>query len=348
MAIGTNAFTRHNLGRTDANDNVREDLSDVIYNISPTEVPFTSNAGRGTASNTYTEWQVDSLVDAENNAHIDGDEFSADALDPAERLGNYCQISRKDLTVSRRANIVNKAGRRSEMAYQLAKKGKELKRDIEFAATMRKAAVVGNNTTAMECAGVPAWIRTNFQGGSGTPAAPTLSDSTNSTGYPNGIGTIGGEQALTESDILKGALDAYKAGGSPNMIMLPPELKQGFSNFLFGSSSNRVATPYQDHGKNPRGGVSVVGAVDVYVTDFQVLDIVPNRFSPNSATASEVFILDTEYWELSYLDGYHVEDIAKIGDHTRRMLLADWTVCSKNEAASAIIAAVDNAQAVAA
>ena len=131
------------------------------------------------------------------------------------------------------------------------------------------------------------------------------------------------------------------------MLMLPPTLKQSFSNFLF-SSSARVATQYQDQGKNPRGGVSVVGAVDVYVSDFQVIDIVPNRFSPAGDATAEVFILDTEYWELSYLDGYHVEDIAKIGDHSRRILITDWTVCSKNQEASAMISDVNESTAVAA
>lgn len=352
MATGTNAFTRYELATTRLGDNVREDLSDVIYNISPTEVPFTSNAGRGTSKNTYTEWQIHSLAAAVDEPHADGDEFSADALTESKRVGNYHQISRKDLTVSRRANIVNKAGRRAEMAYQIALKGKELRRDVEFTALKRKAAVVGNNTNqaapvAMQTAGVPAWIRTNSnRGGSGTD--PTLSDSTNNTGYPNAVGTAGNARALTESDILSEVRACYEQGGSPNMIMLPPRVKQSLSNFLFTGMNRRVATQYQDQGKNPRGGVSVVGAVDVYVTDFQVLDIVPNRFSPESATASEVFILDTDYWEISYLDGYHVEEIAKVGDHRRRMILVDWTVCSKNEAASAIIADVNNTLAVAA
>lgn len=342
MAIETNTETRYGLG-SGATDNVREDLSDIIYNISPTEVPFQSNAGRGVAETDYKEWLIDDLATPSNNAHIDGDEFEGNTLTVADRVGNYQQISRKDLVISRRANIVDKAGRRSEIAYQIAKGAKELRRDIELAATLRQAAVPGDNTTAPQTAGAPAWIRTNLNRGAGG-SAPTLSSGF--SGYPNAVGTAGTARALSEADLLAGSRDAYDSGGSPNMIMLPTSLKQGLSNYLFSSTNRRVATPYQDYGANPRGGVSVVGAVDVYVTDFQVLDIVPNRFSPAGATASEVFILDTEYWETSYLDGYHIEQVAQVGDASRRMLIVDWGVVSKNQEASALIADVNDTEAV--
>ena len=341
MAVESGTFERFNLG-SGIGDNVREDLSDVIYNIAPTEVPFQSNAGREKSSTDYKEWLIDDLAAAVNNAHIDGDEFDGDDLDNADRIGNYHQISRKDLIVSRRANIVNKAGRRSEMARQVAKGGKELRRDIETAATMRKVANPGARATAPEAAGVPAWITTNTSFGTGG-ADPALSSTPN--GYPNAAGTVGTARALRESYILGECRAAYEAGGNPNMIMVSPQAKQALSNYLFGSSA-RVATQYQDQGKMNNGGVSVVGAVDVYITDFEKMDIVPNRFSPKGATASEVFILDTEYWAMSYLDGYHVEEIAQVGDARRRMLIADWTVCSKNEAASAIISGIDDTMAV--
>lgn len=338
MAQSTNTHDRFDVG-----NNAREDLSDVISMISPTEVPCQSNFGKGTSAQTLKEWQVDALAAAANNAAIDGDEFSGLALDKAERLGNYHQISRKDIVVSRRANIVNKAGRKSEIAYQIAKQGKALRRDLEVGITLRKVAVEGNSTTAMESAGIPAWLRTNIQRGAlGT--APTLSGSTE--GFPNGVGSAGTAQALAEVDILTVVRNCYEEGGNPNMVMLPPTSKQGVSNFLFGTSSNRIATQYQDQNANPRGGITVVGAVDVYVTDFSVLDIVPNRFSPSGASATEVFVLDSEYWEISYLDGYKTETIAKIGDHERRMLLVDWSLCSQNEAASGVVSDVNDTTAV--
>lgn len=335
------AQTTQTLDRYDLNS-VREDLSDVIYNISPTETPFTSNVGRGKSAQTFKEWNIDTLAAAADNAHIDGDEFAGDAITDSVKVGNYHQISRKDIVVSRRANIVNKAGKKSEIAYQIAKAGKELKRDVELAATKRKAAVVGNSTTAMESAGVPAWIRTNDQLGA-TGTSPTLSGST--SGYPDAAGSVGTPRALSEATLMDAIRACYDQGGNPDMIMVSPEMKQRMSTFLF-SANSRVATQYQDQGSKPRGGATVIGAVDVYVTDFGVVDIVPNRFSPAGATASEVFVLDTEMWEISYLDGYKTETIAKVGDHERRQLLVDWTVCSKNEAASAVVAAINDTTAM--
>lgn len=320
----------------------REDLADVISNISPTETPFTSNVGKSTSSALLKEWSIDSLAAAADNAHIDGDEFSGDAITDANKVGNYHQISKKELVVSRRANKVNKAGQKSALAYQLAKKGKELKRDVELAALKRKATVAGNSTTASESAGVPAWIRTNVELGA-TGAAPTLSG-TNS-GTVNSAGTVGTARALSEATLMDCIRNCYEQGGNPDMIMVSPEMKQRMSTFLF-SSNSRVATQYQDQGKSPRGGATVIGAVDVYVTDFGVVDIVPNRFSPSGATASEVFVLESDKWCLSYLDSYKTETIAKIGDAERRHILVDWTVESKNEAASGVVCAINDTTAM--
>lgn len=354
------AQSSQTMDRYDVGNNAREDFANVIYNISPTEVPSQSNFGKGTADNTYTEWSTDALATAANNAAIDGDEFSGGALDKAERIGNYCQISRKDIVVSRRANKINKAGRKSEIAYQIAKKAKELRRDVEFAACSRKTAVVGDDSTAMEAAGIPSWIRSNIiRGTSGT--APTLSGAGGIEGYPNGVGTPPTDanmatNALSEADILSVVRQCYDAGGNPNMLMMNTRCKQGFSNYLFSSSASRVATQYQDQGKGPRSGISVVGAVDVYVTDFGVLDIVPNRFMPaytvvtdttgSDDIGAEVFVLDTDMWEFKYFDSYKTETIAKIGDHERRMLLVDWTICSHNEAASGIVSDINDTLAV--
>lgn len=335
------AQTTNTLDAYDLNTN-REDLADIIYDISPTETPFCSNVGRHSSDATYKEWTIDSLAAAADNAHIDGDEFSGDALTDGNKVGNYHQISRKDLVVTRRSNVVNKAGQKSAIARQVAKAGKELKRDIELAATKRKVAVVGDATTAMQSAGVPAWIRTNDQLGSGG-SSPTLSGTT--SGYVNGAGTVGTARALSEATLMDAIRGCFDQGGNPNMIMASTEMKQRMSTFLF-SSSSRVATQYQDQGKKASGGATVIGAVDVYVTDFGVVEIVPNRFSPSGATTSEVFVLDTEYWAISYLDGFKTETIAKIGDHERRMLLADWTVESNNEAASAVVAAINDTTAM--
>lgn len=328
-------FDRYDLATE--GDNVREDLTDVIYNISPTEVPFQSNIGRGSAKQTLHEWQIDALT-APNaaNAAIDGADFGADASDPAARIGNYQQISIKYIAVSRRANIVNKAGRKSELAYQIAKRGKELRRDVETIATLNQAGLAGNSTTASLTASLAAWLTTNTNRGTGG-TDPALSGTTN--GFPDtaaGDATALNLRALSEATLLAIIKDCYVQGGNPNMIMVGPTMKQVVSTYMF-STNSRIATQYQDQGASPRGGVRVVGAVDVYVSDFSILDIVPNRFSRER----DVWVLDTEYWEMSYLDGYKTETIAKIGDAERRHILVDWGTCSKNEAASGVVADID-------
>jgi len=330
--MSTTNFDRFDLATS--GDNVREDLTDVIYNISPTEVPFQANAGRGSGSQTLHEWQIDELAAAvTTNAAIDGADFGTDSSDEAQRIGVFMQISIKYIAVSRRANIVNKAGRKSELAYQIAKKGKELRRDVEARACDNQETVAGSSSLASETAGLPAWISTNTSRGA-LGADPALSSTT--FGQPTTAATDGTQRALTETLLLAEMRAAYIAGGDPNMLMVGPTVKQRFSNFMFTDPA-RIATQYQDQGPTNRGGVSVVGAVDVYVGDFQVLDVVPNRFQRER----DVWILDTEYWEIAYLDGYKTETIAKIGDAERRHILVDWTVVSKNEAASAVVADID-------
>ena len=334
MAQDTNTYDRYDIIGS------REDLSDVIYNIAPTEVPFQSNVGMGRSENILKEWQTDTLPAAADIKMIDGDAFAGTAIPATTRLGNYHQISWYAIVVSRRADIVNKAGRRSEMGYQIARHAKAMRRSMEHTLTLRKVAKLGSASAASELAGYPAWIKTNdLLGGSG--ASPTVSG-----GVVNSAGTPGTARALKEAFLLTAARNCYDQGGNPDMIMVPTELKAGISAYLMSSDDKRIATPYQDHGKTPMKGTTVVGAVDVYVTDFFVLDIVPNRFSPAGASASEVIMPDTEYWEVSYLSPFHRKEIASIGDAERTMLIVDYTLCAKNEASSAVITAINQGSAV--
>ena len=334
MAQGTNTYDRYDIVGS------REDLSDQIYNISPTTVPIQSNIGMEKSDNTFKEWQTDSLPDAKDNAQVDGDAFSGDSISNTTRLGNYHQIAWYGLIVSRRADIVNKAGRRSELGYQIARHAKALRNDIEVTITKRKRSKVGDASSPSETAGMPAWIRTNDLLGSGG------SSSTLTGGTPSSGGTVGTARAFSEAHLLKGMRDAYDSGGNPTLLNMPVRVKQGFSSFLYTSSSARVATQYQDQGKSVKHGTTVVGAVDVYVSDFGVIDIVPNRFSPSSTTASELFLLDTDMWALSFLSPFHVKDIASNGDAERRMIIVDYCLVARNEASSSVVAAINNSSAV--
>ncbi len=341
MAVQANIVNiRGGAKSTGLGNKVREDLTDIIYNISPTERPFHQNVGREKASSDLHEWVIDSLADASNsNAHIDGDDFDGDSLSVGTRIGNYQQISRKDIVISRRADIVRKAGRRSELNYQIAKAGRELQRDCEMAATANRVPVAGSSVLAPVTGGIPAWLTTNTEmatGGVDPVLATAGGVPTAATAVTNGAVPTGGARSdattaakMTEALLLSTIADIYNAGGDPDMIMMHPSAKQRFSTYMF-STDARIATQYQDAGAKPTKGVTAVGAVDVYVSDFGVLDVVPNRFQRER----DVFVLDTEMWAISYLDGYHVEKIGKTGDSERRVLLTDWGVVSKNEAAS--------------
>ena len=332
----------------DTGQNLREDLSDIITNISPTETPFQANIGKADASQPFHEWLKDDFQTAGTNAHVEGDDFGTnvtnDQTTGADRLGNYLQISKKQIKIGRRANISTKAGRTSEISYQLAKKGYELRRDIEHDLLDNVAANAEAGSTAARSAGLPAWLRTNDSGGS-TGTSPTLSSST--FGFPNAARGAGTGRALSEGTLLTTLKDIYNAGGQTNMIMMSPAIKQRWSGYLMGqgasgASNPRSATQYQDQQRDPGMGVTVVGAVGVYISDFGKIDVVPNRFQ----NATDVFLLDTKLFDIAYLDGYKTEELAKIGDSERYHILADWCLESKDEAGSGGIFDINDAAVV--
>lgn len=326
-------------------ENVREDVSQIISNISPIDTPCLSNFGKTTATADLHEWLIDDLATAvANNAHVDGDDFGTsvvgDFTEAPQRIGNYLQISKKQVIITRRAEKMSKHGRKSEMAYQIAKKLKEIKRDMESSINEDQVAVVEAGATPARSAGIPQWLTTNDNFGA-TGASGALSNGT--YGVPTTARTQGTLRALSEASMLLPVIrDAYIQGGDPNMIVLAPAIKQRFSTYMFGTTA-RIATPYQDHGADKKSGVTAIGAVDVYVSDFGVLDIVPNRFM----NTRHVFILDSSLWEVAYLDGVMVEKISKIGDSERRHIIADWGLVSRNEAGSGMVTDVQDAAMVA-
>ena len=342
MAQGANTFDRYDLG-SGATDNVREQLSDVISNISPTSLPFTANVGTDTSDSDYEEWETDELDDAADNAHIDGDTFTADPASPAVRIGNFHQIGRKELQVSRRANRVQKAGRDNEMSYQMAKKGKALRRDVETGALIRKPARKGaaaGANAAPHTAGVPAWLRTNIDMGA-SGAAPTTSGGATGAGYPNAGGTVGTARAMSEAVLLDIIGKCYAEGSVPNMVLFGRKIKVAVSAFFFGTSS-RIADQEQEQGRKRGAGVTVIGAVDSFQSDFGTHDFVPDLFAPESAAAAEVPVLNTELWKLMYLDKYKFIPQPNDGDAERELLVVDWGTKCMNEKGSGIIAAVNS------
>lgn len=334
MTQATNTQDRYDLAT--GGDAVREHLSDIITNISPTETPFISNIGRTSIKSNYYEWLGDALASATANAKIDGDEFAGSALNNTERFGNYAQISWKVAVVSRRAETLTKAGRKSEVAYQMAKLGKELKREKEYilaSGVGHQRSAVGNSTSAPTTANLSCWIINNSTRASGGSSA-VLSGGTDVSGTPTGVATDSTTTgALSEAALLSLVADTYIDGGNPEMIMVSPTMKQKITSYLF-SSSAKIASQNQDQGKSARGGASVLGAIDVWVTDFGALDLVPNRFQRDR----DVFILDPSTWEVGYIDDMKVIDLAKTHDSERKAILSDYTLICKANRANAVYA----------
>jgi len=265
MSIVTNTFTTYSA------KGIREDLSNVITNISPEETPYISNIGRENITNTLFEWQA-----------------------------------RKTIILSNTEEVVNKAGRRSELAYQIAKRGAELKRDQEFTMLNSAVAAAGNTTTARTTASLQAFIKTNTdkQTNGVDPSYTTL---------PNSARTDGNVRTFTET-ILKNVIQkVWTSGGTPKILMVGPVNKQRVSGFA-GIASSRFNI---NGGEKP---ATLIGAVDLYVSDFGTVAVIANRFQRER----DAWVLDPEYAKMAVLRPYQQVELAKTGDAEKRMLLIEF------------------------
>jgi Family of unknown function (DUF5309) len=301
----------------------REDLTDIIYDISPTETPFMSSIGKTKATAVYHEWQTDSLAAATTaNAAIEGADATSATLAPTVRLGNYTQIIQKTVQVSGTLDTVNKAGRKSEKAYQLAKASAELKRDLETILLANQGRSAGTSTVARKLGSILSWIKTNSDKASDGSDPATIGVSTR---------TDGTVRTFTEALLKTVVSEVFVSGGSPKILMVGAAGKQKVSSFA-GIAAQRYMAP----GNTP---TTIIGAADVYMSDFGTMSVVPNRFM----RTRDALILDPEYAALAYLRPFQTNDLAKTGDSENTQLLAEVTLEVKNEAAHGIIADLDMA-----
>lgn len=320
----TNIMSEYELGGTGGKGLVnREDLSNVIYEISPTKTPFMSMIGREPIRGTLHEWNIDELEAAASNAQITGDDITASlgTVSATTRPVNSTQISTKSFGVSGTQEAVDKAGMRSAMAYQTARRGFELRRDIEFHVTQNSQRVAGTVTTssgtARKARALEHWIQTNVQtvnGYSFTDETTALTDGTTPT-------------TLTETMLKTAAGQCWDEGGEPTVLMCGKLKKQQIGGFA--GNTNLSHTINQNVGP-----ATLIHAVDIYVTDFFELRVVPNRFQRERT----VFLLDLSMWAIGFLRPFMTIDLAKVGDAQRRAVLAEWTLVSRNEKASSKIA----------
>lgn len=303
MAAPTNTFLS-----TAAVGN-REDLSNIIDRISPTDTPFYSMCAKTRATATLHEWQTQDLAAAANNAVAEGDDATANAVIPTVRLGNRTQISTKTVIVSGTQEAVDSAGRASELGYQVSLKGLELRNDIEVALTQNAVTA----TAPRQLRGLVGWAGDNVNAGSGYVAPNYIT---------NVAQTDGTTRAFTEAQLKDVLQKVYTAGGNPDTIMMGPLAKQTFSTFT-GNSTRRVDAEME----------KLYAAIDVYVSDFGVLKAVVNR----RQRARDVWVLQSDKWAVANLRPMFTQDLAKTGDSMKKQIIVEYTLEARNPKASGAV-----------
>lgn len=295
---------------------IREDLTDVIYEISPVEVPFLSSVEHTEATAVVHSWQTHALTAAANNAAIEGDDAPQTTATATTLVSNNTQISTLDARVTGTGQAVNTAGRANELDFQVLARGKELKRDMETALLSNKAKVTGNDTLARELAGIISWIVTNTSTGTGGSDAGTA-DGTNTA-------TDGTQRAFQESQLKSVLSSIATQGGFPNTLMLGAFNRQKFSEFTGGSTGMQKSEDSVLH-----------ATFDIYASDFGSLRVVFNRFQ----RSRDALILEMEKWAVPFMPGRNMAEfpLAKTGDSDAVQILSEYTLEARNEAASGVV-----------
>lgn len=311
----------------------RETLADMIYQISPEETPFISMIGKKSVAGIKPEWQTDTLAtpDTSNN-QPEGNDWSFQSVSPTVRVGNYCQISDKRIIISDTQEVVSKAGRKSELAREIAKKGVELRTDMEVILLSNQASSAGsgNGATNRTLGGLRAWLASNDSLGAGGASG----------GYNTSTGVVdaatnGTQRAMTKALLDATILSTYNAGGSPSTLLLSPYAKTVFSTFM--SDTNVAQQRTNVSGKKQ---TTITAAADVYVSDFGEIMVVPDRQMARAGAtiARNAFLIDPSMAYVGTLRDIAQRDPAKTGDATKKVLNTEYTLCVANEAAHGVIA----------
>jgi hypothetical protein len=321
MALVGGTYTRYDA------KGLREQLSNIISDISPTQTPFMSGIGVGEkAVQTLVEWQTDALAAADGtNAQLEGDDVTFTTPSATVRVGNYTQISRKSVIISDTLEEVDKAGRRSEMALQTMKKAKELKRDMETIFLRAQGGAAGAAGTARTAAGMLAWIKSNVSleatGGGANPSW--------TSGVPGSARTDSSAQRAFTETLLKAVLQSGYTNGSEFSVLMLGAFNKGVASGFSG-----IATRNFDLSNVSPKPTAIIASADVYVGDFHTLRVIPNRFQ----RARDAWLLDWEFASVRYLRPFKRKNLAKTGDADKKYLVVEYTLEVKNEAAFGLVA----------
>ena len=299
---------------------IREDLENVIYDISPEETPFYSSLKKVKASNTYHEWQTDSLRSSAANAHIEGDDTAGEARTATTRLGNYTQIFKNAVIIPDTDEGLDKAGRAAEMAYQVLKIAKEQKLDIEKALFDNNKYEVGSASAARELAGCGAYVKTNVANIGGSGGANPTGSVPGNTARTDGTATV-----FSQADFDTVMQGIWEAGGNPDTVYLSAfQMNKALEFTGYNNQRSHIEATSK----------TVVKAVDIYVTPWGTVEFTPSREN----RGRDVWIMDSEMWACGVLRPTKNTELAKTGDSTKRQVLTELTLISKNEAASGLVA----------
>jgi hypothetical protein len=312
MTAPTNTVTSLN------NVGAREDLEGMIYLVAPQETPMVSAIDKTKAKAVRHDWQTEGLAAPNaSNAQLEGDDVvTFDAANYSVRVENYCQIFRKTVVISRTEDVVALAGRDKETARQTVLKMRELKRDIELSFCSNKASNAESGSTARNSAGMLAFIATNSSSGTGGSAG----------GYSAGIvaaATNGTQRSLTETLFKAGMASVFNAGGKPSVALMGGTLKQEFSAFT------GIAEIRKDAPASPKMA-TIVGAADIYVSDFGTISLVPHPY----AFSRDLACIDPDMWAVGVLDGTKTTPLAKTGDSNKLLMVNESCLVARNEASS--------------
>jgi hypothetical protein len=300
----------------------REDLSDRIYRVAAEETPFMSNIGKATATATYHEWQTETLATPDaTNAALEGNQNANNNSAPnlTTRIGNYTQIFTKVGEVSGTQQAVKSAGNSGSLARQKLLKGIELKRDMEARFIGNYASNTQSGATPRRAAGALAWLTSNVsRGATGT-----------SGGFSGGVVAAAGpgtQRTFTET-LLKAVLaTGFSNGARPSQAYMGPTNKQQFSAFT-GIADIRVSA-------DGNSMASIVGAADVYVSDFGNLTLIPHPYG----LTRDCLLIDPRFWAVATLRPIESEALAKTGDSDEFQIVGEATLEARNEKSSGVVA----------
>lgn len=298
--------------------NIREDLSDVVSNISPVDTPFLNGIGKGKAQNTNPEWLIDTLADAATNTANEGAEAAYSAESGATRVANLCVISTKTLEISNTLKAVNLAGRKDEVKYQLNKKFKELARDMEL-----------NLLNNVYAAGPPRVMRGMLD---------WMDDATYVTlasNFYDFAGAYANTNLLTETIFNNGMEGAWSEGGEVDNVLCSPKVKRTISGF---NGSDRLTVNAESTKKE------LVNVVDVYEGDFGLVKIRAERhFATDLQTGNyygHCFLFEKKRWEVAYLRPVKATPMAQTADSDRTLITTEYTLKSRAPKANHLISKI--------